>query len=590
MMNSMQWRFLIPGILVVFFYWAGTPVLFADRLNFVSDLISTSIPGDGVNHTFKFTTVNPVPPGGKIRFSFPEQFTVPPGLDFGDIDFAVAAVPNVYVERTLAAAASPTEDGVSIVTDDGYHTIVVTLNSTTGIGAGVGVRLKMGLHTTEGGVGDTQLVNPTIKRGYLLPVATYDASDVEIDDRHAAVAILDPVTVGPVDTIDSTPPVIVGEPQGLLPGGTTQVEISITTDEITLCAYATSSGIAYESMPNSFGATFQTNHRKVITGLTNQSTTTLYIRCRDYQNNPNPDDYILQFIIGVVPTDPDAILNPGPFPDPTNPTGNPNIETKGTSPNPGGGGSSGGDSLHLAGAMISGYGPPGSLITLLKDGVTVGRDTAGGDGAWSGVFEDMDRGTYTFGAYATDARNLMTRTYSATITLRSNTVNSISGVLLAPTVAAPATSITPGSEVVISGATAPNALVSVALRPRGSRAPSATRTATSTSFGNGIYQSTLQTAGLPTGVYEIVSRSELPALGLQSDEAIVNIGIGVELTPAETTTNAKGADLNGDGKVDLVDFSILIFNWNTTNVVADINKDGTVNLTDFSILIFNWTG
>ena len=50
------------------------------------------------------------------------------------------------------------------------------------------------------------------------------------------------------------------------------------------------------------------------------------------------------------------------------------------------------------------------------------------------------------------------------------------------------------------------------------------------------------------------------------------------------------ADINGDGKVNLVDFSILLFHWGTSDDIADLNEDGKVSLTDFSILLFNWTG
>jgi len=54
------------------------------------------------------------------------------------------------------------------------------------------------------------------------------------------------------------------------------------------------------------------------------------------------------------------------------------------------------------------------------------------------------------------------------------------------------------------------------------------------------------------------------------------------------------ADLNQDGKVNLVDFSILLFHWGGTggssNPPADINHDGKVTLTDFSIMVFHWTG
>ncbi len=50
------------------------------------------------------------------------------------------------------------------------------------------------------------------------------------------------------------------------------------------------------------------------------------------------------------------------------------------------------------------------------------------------------------------------------------------------------------------------------------------------------------------------------------------------------------ADLNHDGRVNLADFSILLFYWGTSTQLADLNGDGKVDLRDFSILLFNWTG
>lgn len=48
-------------------------------------------------------------------------------------------------------------------------------------------------------------------------------------------------------------------------------------------------------------------------------------------------------------------------------------------------------------------------------------------------------------------------------------------------------------------------------------------------------------------------------------------------------------DLNGDGKVNLLDYSILITDLFKTgpNLTADINQDGKVNLLDYSILVTN---
>jgi hypothetical protein len=55
----------------------------------------------------------------------------------------------------------------------------------------------------------------------------------------------------------------------------------------------------------------------------------------------------------------------------------------------------------------------------------------------------------------------------------------------------------------------------------------------------------------------------------------------------------EGADLNFDGKVNIIDFSILLYFWNKTqpsNRCVDINFDGIVNIFDFSIMMYWWGG
>ena len=56
---------------------------------------------------------------------------------------------------------------------------------------------------------------------------------------------------------------------------------------------------------------------------------------------------------------------------------------------------------------------------------------------------------------------------------------------------------------------------------------------------------------------------------------------------------SKNGDINNDKKINLIDFSIMLFFWNQrnpSNACADINGDKIVNLFDFSIMLFWWTG
>lgn len=49
-------------------------------------------------------------------------------------------------------------------------------------------------------------------------------------------------------------------------------------------------------------------------------------------------------------------------------------------------------------------------------------------------------------------------------------------------------------------------------------------------------------------------------------------------------------DLNCDGRVNLVDFSIMLYWWKKPNIIAGLNVNGIVDLPDFSIMLYWWTG
>jgi hypothetical protein len=111
--------------------------------------------------------------------------------------------------------------------------------------------------------------------------------------------------------------------------------------------------------------------------------------------------------------------------------------------------------------------------------------------------------------------------------------------------------------------------------------------ASTTANGSGVWTLTIPTSGLPQGTYELLAQGWMQNGAIQSDKsARKTIGVGV--TVSDDTCKAIG-DLNCDGFVNLVDFSILLFNWNTASEVADINSDGIVSLPDFSVMLYNWT-
>ena len=101
---------------------------------------------------------------------------------------------------------------------------------------------------------------------------------------------------------DTTPPVRSnGQPSGTLPMGTTQALLSLTTNENATSRYSSAPGTAYSAMPGTFTTTGGTSHSTTVTGLTNGSSYTYYVRSIDAAGNANTDDFTISFSIASPP-------------------------------------------------------------------------------------------------------------------------------------------------------------------------------------------------------------------------------------------------------------------------------------------------
>jgi hypothetical protein len=146
--------------------------------------------------------------------------------------------------------------------------------------------------------------------------------------------------------------------------------------------------------------------------------------------------------------------------------------------------------------------------------------------------------------------------------------------------------VDPGSPLVLSGFAIPNATITLENEKDGTAATR--RQFTTTANASGIWTIPVDTTGLAQGTYKTRARAAQTS-GLTTNYSNYTLyGVG------QAANRPLNSDLNRDGKVNLVDFSILLFWWNTaggdSDPPADINSDSRVNLTDFSILLFNWTG
>ncbi|MBI2577964.1 MAG: metallophosphoesterase [Candidatus Wildermuthbacteria bacterium] len=99
-----------------------------------------------------------------------------------------------------------------------------------------------------------------------------------------------------VDVPDTMPPVrSSGLPSGDVAAGTTQITLSLMTNEVATCKYAVILGVGYESMVDIFTATGSTTHSTMVTGLQDDTIYNYYVRCQDSAGNASIDDFTISF-------------------------------------------------------------------------------------------------------------------------------------------------------------------------------------------------------------------------------------------------------------------------------------------------------
>jgi len=244
-------------------------------------------------------------------------------------------------------------------------------------------------------------------------------------------------------------------------------------------------------------------------------------------------------------------------------------------PPPGGGG---GAPAKTATVIFEGKAYPKALVTILRNGSVAGTVIADSSGDFSKTLTGVPAKTWTFGVYAKDTEGRKSVTLGFSISVIAETEMKVSGIFISPTIALSEEVVRRGATLEIFGQAYPKSDVHIFIS---SPTPTIKKIKTSQ---KGKWRVPLDTTPLIVGTHTSKAKA-MTDEGEQSpfsDELIFKV---VEY--------CKGADLNFDSRVDLVDFSILLYYWGQrkpANICADINQDGMVDLIDFSIMMYFWTG
>ncbi len=267
----------------------------------------------------------------------------------------------------------------------------------------------------------------------------------------------------------------------------------------------------------------------------------------------------------------------------------------------GGGGGAGGNKGNTAGGgfestdapyrsgdarvIISGYAFPNSTVTFLVDGDIAETTRSNGSGVYTVTLDAIAKGVYTFGVYGEGPDKVKSSTFSTSFTVIGARTSELTNINVTPSVKVSPDPVQPGETLTVSGYGLPNSTITVQYGTQKSKMQTEL---TATSDGAGKWTATITTNGFSKGTYKVRAKS------VRTDGTATNYSDYTFFGVGEASSVKSNADLSRDGKVNLTDFSILLFWWGTaggdSNPPADINGDAKVSLTDFSILLFGWTG
>jgi hypothetical protein len=283
-----------------------------------------------------------------------------------------------------------------------------------------------------------------------------------------------------------------------------------------------------------------------------------------------------------------------------NPIGSSNqisVTPLGTTPPPsgggGGGGGGGGYQSQTGSVDISIKAYPNALVTILDNGVatTTYRATPGGDVSTRLLLTPSD---HQLGVFAIDEFGRYSATFSSRITVRANDNFNFGTIFLSPTIEIDKSTVKRGDTLTITGSTYPNSTITIFTAPD-ILFTSSVRTVQVIAGANGRYAFLLATKDLNLGTYFIRARGANGKMVSDMSRTLQFV-VGNTSQPVEPLVCAP-ADLNNDKHVNIVDFSIATFWYKKVLTGAFIEKeknclngDGKVDIYDFSMMAYYWTG
>lgn len=251
-----------------------------------------------------------------------------------------------------------------------------------------------------------------------------------------------------------------------------------------------------------------------------------------------------------------------------------------TTPIGGGGGGGAGPTNPATQVIIQGRAQPGSQVTILKDGSVATVTPADTEANFKAEIINITPGIWTFTLWALDSQGRRSTSFAFTTNIASGMTTTVSGIFLPPTISLDKNSLQKGEILNILGMTAPQSEITIYVNSN------TEITKTTHAGADGVYLYKFDTSPLQEGDHNTRSKAKDNVGNLTTFSDTLTFSI-----TGQPSACPKNADINNDQRVNLVDLSILLYNWGKPKSSrADLDCDGLVNLRDFSIMLYWWTG
>lgn len=232
---------------------------------------------------------------------------------------------------------------------------------------------------------------------------------------------------------------------------------------------------------------------------------------------------------------------------------------------------------------LTGAASPGAIVHIMINGNELGTTKANNNGSFSFSHSVTVFGNINLGLWALDTSGRRSTTWTFVVQISSTAATTISGLLMPPTVSVSPKSVATGGIIKVAGFAVPGSSVRINL-------PQLSKDVLAVANADGSYSTDIITVGYAPGNYIVRARMEmLPAADKSpwSENEIFSVGA------INKALAISSSDINGDGRVDIIDFAILKLLWQEKidpSSPRDLNHDGKITLADFSIMAYYWTG